>query len=236
MPTNGAEERRACISLSRTRLPTCRDIWPRRCRVNKGKTQIDWMSATVSITTAQCDDDIRAILALQQTNLMRNTSTEMQNSDGFVTIQYEYDALRKINSTMPSVIAKDASGNLIGYTLAIPPEFVATLPALGSLFTLIESLQYEGKPIQDHAYYVMGQSCVAFGFRGQQVLARMLHKHRELYKDRSRLLITSISQKNPRSLRAHLSAGFERFKSFHDPLLDDTWYMIMWDWHKQPSS
>lgn len=179
---------------------------------------------------------MRAILALQQVNLQRNIPVEMQTSDGFLTVQHQHDTLQRMNQTMPSIIAEDSSGQLIGYTLSMLPEFAVEVPALDSMFSTINTLTYKDKPMQGYTFYMMGQACVASGFRGQKVLSRMLHKHRELYSDRYELIITSISSKNPRSIRAHTSVGFTTIHSFYDAMSDEIWYFLVWDWRTALSS
>ena len=134
------------------------------------------MSRIVSVDTTLCDEGIRAILARHQANLVRNASVKMRTSDGFWTIQHDYDVLRQINSTMPSLIPQDASDNLNGYTLPIRPECVATLPVLNSLFTMIESLPYEDKSIQDHSYHVIGHS-VLISAQASRYSNRSLIRH-----------------------------------------------------------
>ena len=104
------------------------------------------------------------------------------------------------------------------------------------LFVTGNDLKYKEKPMQGYTYYVMGQACVAAGFRGQKILSRMLDKHRELYSDRYELIVTSISSKNPRSLRAHISAGFTTLHLFYDPMSGSSWYFLLWDWRVDRSS
>lgn len=187
----------------------------------------------ISITTAEDEADLRAIMALQYINLKQNTPMDARVSDGFVTVQHRYDVLQRMNMTMPSIIAKYDTFQLIGYALAMLPEFALDVPELRSLFSMIKILKYDGKPLETYSYYVIGQSCVAAGFRGRKVLARMLEKHREMYSDRYQLLITSISEENPRSLRAHISAGFIKFCSFCDEKTKEIWHILIWDWCKE---
>jgi hypothetical protein len=195
-----------------------------------------FFDSMISISIAQSEADVRAILALQQVNLQRNVPAEIRTSDGFVTVEHQPDTLQRMNRTMPSVIAQDASGQLIGYTLSMLPEFAVEVPELHSLFSTINTLAYKDKPMQDFTYYMMGQACVASGFRGQKLLSRMLHKHRELYSDRYELIITSISNKNPRSIRAHTSVGFTAIHSFYDAMSDEIWYILLWDWRLDMTS
>lgn len=182
----------------------------------------------ITIRPVRSEADVQAILDLQRTNLRGNVPVEQYASEGFVTIQHNFDLLRRMSEAMPSIIATDEHSTLIGYALTMLPSFAEEIPGLNDLFDAIRQIDYEGKPLRDYSYYVMGQSCVAHGFRGQKVLARMLEKHRELYQDRYRILITSIAAENPRSLAAHVRAGFKIIQS----LSNDTWHLLLWDWNK----
>ena len=184
----------------------------------------------ISITTVQSEADVSAILALQQANLPRNVPIGEQISEGFVTVEHRPDVLWRMNQTAPSIIAKNAALELIGYTLTMLPEFAPEVPELGSLFSMISRVEYKGKSLQDYAYYVMGQACVDKRYRGQKLLAQMLHTHREKYSNRYRLLVTYISSQNNRSIRAHTGVGFEIIHSILDPILNETWHLLLWDW------
>ena len=134
-----------------------------------------------------------------------------------------------MNQAAPSIIAK-AGDVVVGYALTMLPEFGADVPELHPLFGLISTLTYHQKPLRDYAWYVMGQVCVADGYRGQQLFDRMYGHHREVYGDRYQLLITDISASNIRSLRAHARVGFQTLHEFHDPAIGETWIVVVWDW------
>ncbi|CAM4891723.1 unnamed protein product [Rotaria socialis] len=105
-----------------------------------------------------------------------------------------------MNQPAPSVIATDTTSNkLVGYALASLPEIAVELPDIAKLILLINTLDYK-----------------ADGYRGQMVFDGMLQKHRELYSDRYEMMITCISNKNVRSLRAHARVGFETIYTFND--------------------
>ncbi|GAB3541287.1 GNAT family N-acetyltransferase [Spirosoma fluminis] len=185
----------------------------------------------ISITTVQSDADVRGILALQQKNLRKNVPLDIQVAQGFVTVEHKPDVLLRMNQAAPSVIAKDRN-HVVGYCLTMLPEFGNDVPELVPLFALINALDYQGKPFIDYAYYVMGQVCVADGYRGQRLFDRMYEHQREVYSDRYQLLVTDISELNTRSLRAHGRVGFEPIHSFYDVTLDETWVVVVWDWQK----
>jgi len=186
----------------------------------------------VSITTIQSEADIVAILVLQQENLRRNVPIDEQISDGFVTVEHRPDVLRKMNNIARSIIAKNSASELVGYALTMLPEFALEIPELHTLFFWIKKLEYNGKPLQDYPYYIMGQACVKKRYQGQKIFQQMLHMHRELYSHRYQLLITCVSSENNRSLRAHAGVGFETIYTYSDPIINETWHILLWDWQK----
>ncbi|MES2731498.1 MAG: GNAT family N-acetyltransferase [Bacteroidota bacterium] len=183
----------------------------------------------LTITTVQSDADIQGILALQQQNLTRNLSAEVQLSQGFLTVAHDPAVLARMNAAAPSIIAKDGE-QVVGYCLTMLPAFKADVPALVPLFDLLDTLTYKAQPLNQYAYYVMGQVCVAEGFRGQGLFDAMYHHHHEIYGDRYQLLVTDISGRNTRSLRAHLRVGFEALQTFDDPFTGELWTIVVWDW------
>ena len=134
-----------------------------------------------------------------------------------------------MNQVAPSIIAKDGEV-VVGYALTMLPDFKTEVPELLPLFDSIDGLQYQGKPVEAYSYYVMGQVCVSDGYRGQQLFDRMYQHHRDVYGDRYQLLVTDISERNTRSMRAHTRVGFEPLHSFHDSALGETWVVVVWDW------
>ncbi|GAB4032316.1 GNAT family N-acetyltransferase [Spirosoma jeollabukense] len=185
----------------------------------------------LTVTTVQSDADVRGILTLQQANLRKNVSIDVQVDQGFVTVEHDPNVLARMNKTAPSIIAKDGA-TVVGYALTMLPEFGTDVPELLPLFELIETLFYKNQPLSQYDWYVMGQVCVAEGYRGQRVFDRMFQHHHDVYGDRYQLLITDISANNTRSLRAHARVGFESIHEFHDPAIGETWVVVVWDWGK----
>jgi hypothetical protein len=185
----------------------------------------------ITVTTVTSEADVQGILALQRANLRQHLSPEAQANQGFVTVEHKPDVLARMNQAAPSIIAKDGD-SVVGYCLTMLPEFGNDVPELLPLFASIGALSYEGKPLREYRYYVMGQVCVADRYRGQQLFDRMYQHHREVYGDRYQLLVTDISERNTRSMRAHSRVGFQPLHSFHDSTLNETWVIVVWDWLK----
>jgi hypothetical protein len=183
----------------------------------------------ITITTVQSAADVQGILTLQQANLRQNLSLDAQTDQGFVTVKHDPEVLTRMNAAAPSVIAKDGD-TVVGYCLTMLPEFSDDIPELLPLFESISQIEYQGKPVREQAYYVMGQVCVGAGYRGQRVFDRMYLHQRDVYGSQYNLLVTDISEKNTRSQRAHERVGFKPLETFYDPTLGENWIVVVWDW------
>ncbi|MBI1224602.1 MAG: GNAT family N-acetyltransferase [Bacteroidetes bacterium] len=181
----------------------------------------------ISFTTIANDDDIRQVLALQQANLSTQVSPDVATTQGFVTVQHNFELLKKMNEAIPQVIAKDGD-RLAGYALVMLPTFQDLIPVLKPMFILFDSLSFNNKNISNYSYYVMGQICVAEGYRGAGIFDGMYLQHRELYGGKFDLVITEIASRNTRSIRAHQRVGFQTIHTFKDET--DLWEIVAWDW------
>ena len=150
----------------------------------------------VTITTTSAEADLAGILALQRANLRLNLPTDVATEQGFVTLQYTLDQMRKMHQAGPSVIAKDGD-TVVGYVITTLPETRQFVPELANLFSQIDTLTYHNRPLPTYTYYIAGQVCVADGYCGLQLLYRMHRHHRSLYNDSFQLLITDIFALNP---------------------------------------
>ena len=118
-----------------------------------------------------------------------------------------------------------------GYAIAVLPNARHFVPELASLFDQIDKLSYDGQPVSQLPYYVMGQVCVADGYRGQGLFDQLYAHHRTIYGGDYQLLITDISARNTRSIRAHERVGFRPLREFYEPGAGETWIVVAWDMH-----
>jgi hypothetical protein len=184
---------------------------------------------SLTITTVQSEADVQGILDLQQQNLTRNLSPEVQLSQGFLTVSHTPAVLTQMNAAAPSIIAKDGE-KVVGYCLTMLPAFKKDVPELVPFFSLLDTLNYQGKPLNEYAFYVMGQVCVAGSHRGQGLFDAMYQHQRQIYGDQFQLLVTDISDRNGRSQNAHARVGFHPIHTFDDPGTGEPWTVVVWDW------
>ena len=167
----------------------------------------------VQITQAKTTEDLLGILHLQQQNLAVHLSPEEALEQGFVTIVHDLDILRRMNDAAPHTIAKDGE-RVVGYALTTLPQFRAAIPFLESLFERLDHLQWHEKPFLKVNYFVMGQVCVAKDYRGMGIFDRLYQGLKEFHAERFEMVVTDISSRNTRSLRAHERVGFEVLQEF----------------------
>ena len=179
----------------------------------------------VHYTTVQNEGDIRQILELQAANHPSAVSEDTLRREGFVTVQHEPEVLRRMNQMYPSVIAKDGD-RVAGYCLVMLREFAVGVPLLHPMFEKLESLTWQGQALISSRWFVMGQVCIAEGYRGQGVFDGMYQKLKEHCREDFDFTVTQVAERNPRSLRAHYRVGFETVHIYPDEKAGELWHVI----------
>ncbi len=176
-------------------------------------------------TTVQNDEQVRQILEIQARNHPNAISDETLRREGFVTVRHEPEVLRRMNQLYPSVIAVDG-GQMAGYCLVMLREFAEGVPILLPMFEKLETLTWQGKSMLDSRWFVMGQVCVAEGYRGQGVFDGMYEKLKEHCRADFDFTVTQVAERNPRSLRAHYRVGFETVEIYPDAKAGEQWHVL----------
>ena len=182
-------------------------------------------TSMVEITQAKTDADLLGILALQQQNLAIHLSPEEVADQGFVTVVHNLDILRRMNNAGAHTIAKDGD-RVVGYALTMLPQFRSDIPVLVSMFDRLDLMEWKGKSLLHTAYFVMGQVCVAKECRGQGVFDRLNQGLKDFNSARFELVVTEISRRNTRSLRAHERFGFQIMQEFTDEEHGEEWVIV----------
>jgi hypothetical protein len=186
--------------------------------------------AMLLYTTAQTEEALTSILALQEANLRPNISPETRKSQGFLIVKHDLATLRKMNAIEQSIIAKDGD-RVAAYLLAMTVATKWDVPVLASMFDMFDQVEFEGKKISDYTYMVVGQVCVGDGYRGRGVFDHCYKAFRNQYSYRYDFAITEISRDNLRSINAHKRVGFETIHHYQAP--DGEWWnIVVWNWKK----
>ncbi|MBQ4801703.1 GNAT family N-acetyltransferase [Aquimarina sp. MMG015] len=173
-------------------------------------------------TTVTSHEELEQILLLQQKNLTTSISSEEKKKEGFVTVEHDFEILKKMNDQQPHIIAKD-HGKVIGYALCMTSDFGNDIEVLKPMFKKIEnSLD------QPNKYIVMGQVCVDKEYRGQGIFRGLYQHMKTKLQNTYDLLITEVASDNIRSLNAHNAIGFKTLLIYEADQI--SWHIIYWNW------
>ncbi|HXA01120.1 MAG TPA: GNAT family N-acetyltransferase [Cytophagaceae bacterium] len=181
----------------------------------------------MQICTAKHDHELNQILELQKENLKSNISAENALKNGFLSIQHTFSVLEEMNKAAPQIIALDDK-KVIGFALVMLRSFRDMVPAFQPMFDLLNRLVFKNRSIESFNYYVMGQICVAAGYRGKGIFDLLYHKHKELYSSQFDFCLTEVAVRNTRSMQAHSRVGFQTIAKYQDA--QEEWNIMVWDW------
>lgn len=161
----------------------------------------------VHYTQVSSDDELCQILMLQQLNLAKNLSPEEILSQGFVTVEHDFESLRLLNQEHPHTIAKE-NNKVVGYALSMHPKFKNVIPILKPMFSEISKYK------TDCNYMAMGQICIAKTHRGQGLFRGLYDAMRRNLPQDMDCIITEVDYKNKRSMQAHRALGFKEISKY----------------------
>jgi ribosomal protein S18 acetylase RimI-like enzyme len=169
------------------------------------------------------NEELYEILDLQKQNLKVALSDGDRQTEGFVTVDHTFEVLKRMNDKCRHCIAK-YNGKVVGYALCMLNEFRNDVPELIPMFNYMDGI-IESKGLATLNYFIMGQVCIAKGYRGQGVFRELYSFLKsELSKDYD-AVVTEVSAKNIRSSEAHKAIGFELLDK-HTEAAED-WELII---------
>ena len=179
-------------------------------------------------TTSKTDKDLLQILELQKNNLQAGLTNEQITTQGFVTVSHSFSDLQKMNTLEESIIAKDQD-RVIAYLLAMTEKSKLDIPVLIPMFEVFDNITFHDRKISDYQYIVVGQVCVAEGYRGKGILDNCYSEYKKHFENKYDFAITEISSRNQRSLNAHKRIGFDTIYEYQAPD-GETWSIVLWNW------
>ena len=178
-------------------------------------------------TVVTINEELQQIIELSHKNMRANFSEADQQMNGFVTWSYSLQLLQQMNTQQPHVIVKD-NDKVIGYALVALREARRFHPDLNAMIVQLETLEYNNKKLSEYKYYVMGQVCVDAAYRGKHVFQMLYTQHKRLFEKDFDFVVTEISTRNKRSMRAHEKVGFKTIYTYSDAI--DEWNVVVWEW------
>lgn len=153
-------------------------------------------------------DELRQILELQRANLPSPILTEVQKTEGFVTVKHDLDILNRMNDVCPHFIAK-SEDRVVGYALSMHPSFENEIEVLVPMFSEIRKVN----ELSD--FIVMGQICIAEDYRRQGIFRSLYEEMLYGIQPEFSSIITEVDLENSRSLNAHHKIGFKGISTYY---------------------
>lgn len=141
------------------------------------------------------------MLVLQAENFIGNLGPS-QSLDGFLSIEYTAAQFDEINQDLGISVAVQNS-RVAGYLCACTFSYGSRYPILAEM---IRSLQERtmAAPINGETTFIYGPVCISRSMRGSGVLGGLFGVIHGLARPRYRQCVLFVSEKNTRSLHAHL--------------------------------
>ena len=185
------------------------------------------MTHHITYHLSQSTLELKQIKALQQRHQKNAVSKDLWATHGFVTAEYTLQFLEELHLQNPAVIAKHLE-KVVGYALVADRASVGKHPLLDDLFHQIDLLEYNGCSLATVDYTVVGQLCVDNAYSGQGVAQNLYEHYQHCYATTFQYCITDVDRNNPRSLKTHLRAGFQRLHTI--AYGGASWDIVLWDW------
>jgi L-amino acid N-acyltransferase YncA len=177
---------------------------------------------------SRSDAELQQLLDLQSANLPTHISETELQAEGFVTVNHDFELLKAMNTPYPHVVARDGE-SVIGYALVMLPAFRDRIPVLKPMFAEFDRAEFTGRRLSEVSYFVMGQVCIAKGYRGQGIFQGLYDQMKRQMSQHFEAIVTEVSLRNPRSLRAHAKVGFHTIREYRTAGGED-WAILLWDW------
>lgn len=183
----------------------------------------------IFFTSVSSPEEVLQMLDLQAKNHVSVVETSVAKEQGFVTVKHNPEVLQRMNAAAPSIIAKHGD-QVVGYALVMPRSFAPQIPILQPMFDLLDTLSWKGRALKDNPrWFVMGQICVADGYRGMGIFDGMYRQMKEVCRKDYDFVITEIAERNTRSIRAHERVGFKTLHTFSDAVAGEEWRVVVLD-------
>lgn len=146
--------------------------------------------------------DFPQILALQTQNLRQNLD-EVQQQQGFLSIEYSENDLTAINDGLGIYVAMEGD-RLLAYAMAETKEFAGGVPLIAGMISRFPGAKFQNHPVEALRYFIYGPVCIDRAARGRGVLNGLLDAMSSALNADFELGIAFISQSNVHSYHAHV--------------------------------
>ena len=164
---------------------------------------------------AQCMEDFRQIVDLQNKNLPRVLS-DIEMKDGFLSGEFTSEQFQAMNDNLCVMTCFDNDcfcGFLVAGTIGFNKQF--SLPK--TMIDCFPKISYKGKLISEYNPFISGPGCVDRKYRGKGVFANLVQTVLVFLAQQQNppdLRISLVSSENLRSINAQKKIGMDIIGQF----------------------
>jgi len=156
--------------------------------------------------------DYDGIAKLQKGNLLVNLSPQ-QAEDGFLFVEFSEKQFDEINRDL-CVIVSESGNEIFGYLCGTSCRYGRQFPILETMLGRLSGLAIEENRLTEENTFIYGPVCIAKSARGTGILNGLYQALKEIAALQYCFCILFISDKNKRSINAHLKLGMNRLGVF----------------------
>ena len=146
-------------------------------------------------------DDLPAVLNLQEANLFANLSEE-QRQDGFLSAAFTERQFQTMAREVAVFVADDG-GEICAYLCASSVVFNHQFPLLATMIATFDRVGFLGRTLASQRIFVYGPVCVARSYRGRGLLRGLYEALRRELAGGYDAGVGFVAKGNRRSLTAH---------------------------------
>jgi GNAT superfamily N-acetyltransferase len=146
--------------------------------------------------------DLLYVEALQKATHLKSVNDAEKEQQGFVSVETDIPLLSQINGDIGILVA-EADERIVGYEVPLGLEHAAQIPLLDPFVERFTRLDYEGQKIGAYRWVIEGQINVDKAYKRQGIAEELHRNFVEMLRGKYDLIVTEISDQNPRSLHVH---------------------------------
>lgn len=172
-------------------------------------------------------EEISKIISLQNFTHFSNVSDNQKEKEGFVSVRTNIDQLNKLNKRVGVLVA--VSGNkVIGYEMPLDLDIAREIILLDPFIERFLKIDYKGKKIKNYKWIIEGQINIQKEYKGMGIAEKLHKEFIKILKPKYELIVTEISDQNPRSLYVHTKKlGFKIIQTYSSN--GRNWHILIQD-------
>ena len=139
----------------------------------------------------------------------------MTATDPWITLKMDFEqCLKAFEGSCKEICIAESGNEIVGYLCGTSCRYGTQFPILQTMIGRLNELVMEGNRLTEENTFIYGPVCIAKSARGSGILNGLYQALKKIASLHYSFCILFISDKNPRSINAHLKLGMNRLGVF----------------------